>query len=130
MCSNAARTASTPPSSLYGFVRVVPMIVPPRGRIPETCPAVAGYTCSTLDVPLDHSGRHHGTLHLRVGASDVVNAPRGVLLVLAGGPGQPGLPILDRFVDRALAAEQGEYRIVVYDQRGTGAGALDCPAMQ
>ena len=25
-----------------------------------------------------------------------VHAPRGVLLVLAGGPGQPGLPILDR----------------------------------
>jgi hypothetical protein len=30
-----SRTFSTPPSSLYGFVRVVPMIVPPRGRIPE-----------------------------------------------------------------------------------------------
>src|SRR3954452_19961598 len=29
-------TLSTPPSSLYGFVRLVPMIVPPRGRIPET----------------------------------------------------------------------------------------------
>src|SRR3954469_22071764 len=29
-------TLSTPRSSLYGFVRLVPMIVPPRGRIPET----------------------------------------------------------------------------------------------
>src|SRR3954453_15840082 len=29
-------TFSTPPSSLYGFVRLVPRIVPPRGRIPET----------------------------------------------------------------------------------------------
>ena len=38
-CSNAARTASTPPSTLYGFVRDVPMIVPPRGRIPEICDA-------------------------------------------------------------------------------------------
>ena len=37
MCSKAARTASTPPSSLYGFVREVPTIVPPRGRIPEIC---------------------------------------------------------------------------------------------
>ena len=30
-----ASTASTPPSSLYGFVRDVPRIVPPRGSSPE-----------------------------------------------------------------------------------------------
>jgi pimeloyl-ACP methyl ester carboxylesterase len=29
-----------------------------------------------------------------------------------------------------LGAEQSAYRIVVYDQRGTGAGALDCAALQ
>ena len=34
--ANELSTASTPPSTLYGFVRVVPRIVPPRGRIPET----------------------------------------------------------------------------------------------
>ncbi len=102
----------------------------PALRDPAPCPGVTGYTCSTLDVPLDRSGRRKGTLHLRVGAADNVKAPRGVLLVLSGGPGQPGLPILDRFVDKALAAEQGTYRIVVFDQRGTGAGALDCEAMQ
>jgi pimeloyl-ACP methyl ester carboxylesterase len=94
------------------------------------CLGVTGYTCSTLDVPLDRTGRRPGTLHLRVGASNDVKAPHGVLLVLSGGPGQPGLPILDRFVDKALAAEKGQYRIVVFDQRGTGAGALDCEAMQ
>ena len=38
-------TASTPPSSLYGFVRDVPMIVPPRGRIPEIS---RGPSCSSL----------------------------------------------------------------------------------
>ena len=102
----------------------------PTLRDPAPCPGVTGYTCSTLDVPLDRSGRRKGTLHLQVGASDDVKAPRGVLLVLSGGPGQPGLPILYRFVDAALAAEKGQYRIVVFDQRGTGAGALDCEAMQ
>jgi pimeloyl-ACP methyl ester carboxylesterase len=94
------------------------------------CAGVTGYTCSTLDVPLDRTGRHTGTLHLRVGAADNVKAPRGVLLVLSGGPGQPGVFLLDRFVDRALAAEKETYRIVVFDQRGTGGGALDCEAMQ
>jgi pimeloyl-ACP methyl ester carboxylesterase len=61
---------------------------------------------------------------------DNTNAPRGVLLVLSGGPGQPGLPLLDSFVSRALSAERSQFRIVVFDQRGTGAGALDCSAMQ
>jgi len=102
----------------------------PRLHGSSPCPGVTGYTCSTLDVPLDRTGRRSGTLHLRVGAADNVRAPRGVLLVLSGGPGQPGLFLLDRFVEKALAAEKRRYRVVVFDQRGTGAGALDCEAMQ
>jgi hypothetical protein len=35
-------TFSTPPSSLYGFVRVVPRMVPPRGRMPEMARASSG----------------------------------------------------------------------------------------
>jgi len=93
------------------------------------CPE-AGFTCATLNVPLDHAHPGRGTLHLRVGMGDNVNAPHGVLLVLSGGPGQPGLPILDGYLSRALSAERHQYRIVVFDQRGTGAGALDCKAMQ
>jgi pimeloyl-ACP methyl ester carboxylesterase len=94
------------------------------------CSERSGYTCETLDVPLDrvHPGR--GTLHLQVGVGDNVQAPHGVLLVLSGGPGQPAIPILGSYLDRALSAEQGKYRIVVFDQRGTGAGALDCSALQ
>ncbi|HZO34401.1 MAG TPA: alpha/beta fold hydrolase [Gaiellaceae bacterium] len=94
------------------------------------CAGVTGFTCATLDVPLDHAKPARGTLHLQVGMADDATAPRGVLLVLAGGPGQPGLPILDRFVGHALAAEREQYRIVVVDQRGTGAGALDCRPLQ
>jgi pimeloyl-ACP methyl ester carboxylesterase len=94
------------------------------------CPGVSGFTCATLDVPLDHASPAKGTLHLQVGMADNREAPRGVLLVLAGGPGQSGLPILDRFVSRALSAERSQYRIVVFDERGTGAGALDCQALQ
>jgi pimeloyl-ACP methyl ester carboxylesterase len=102
----------------------------PALRDPAPCPGVTGYTCSTLDVPLDRTGRRPGTLHLRVGAADNVEAPRGVLLVLSGGPGQPGLFLLDKFVGKALVGEKQTYRIVVFDQRGTGGGALDCEAMQ
>src|SRR3954447_10596329 len=94
------------------------------------CPGASGYTCATLDVPLDRAHPGGGTLYLHVGMGDNVHAPRGLLLVLSGGPGQPGLPILQGYVSRALSAEQGQYRIVVFDQRGTGAGALDCKALQ
>src|SRR5215471_16626913 len=94
------------------------------------CPGASGYTCATLDVPLDHAHPGRGTLHLQVGMGDDVNAPHGVLLVLSGGPGQPGLPILHGYLNEALAAEQHQYRIVVFDQRGTGAGALNCKALQ
>jgi pimeloyl-ACP methyl ester carboxylesterase len=95
----------------------------------HSCPE-AGFTCATLDVPLDHAHPGRGTLHLRVGMGDNVHARYGVLLVLSGGPGQPGLPILNGYVSRALSAERRQYRIVVFDQRGTGAGALDCKALQ
>jgi pimeloyl-ACP methyl ester carboxylesterase len=96
---------------------------------PAPCPGFAAYTCSTLSVPLDHTGRSPGTLRLAVAAADNVRAPRGVLLLITGGPGQPGVPSLAR-IPKILGAELAEYRIVVYDQRGTGAGALGCSALQ
>ena len=96
----------------------------------QPCPGATGYTCATLDVPLDRAHPGRGMLQLKVGMGDNVHAPRGVLVVLSGGPGQPGLPILHGYVSRALSAERDQYRIVVLDQRGTGAGALDCRALQ
>jgi pimeloyl-ACP methyl ester carboxylesterase len=101
----------------------------PRLTGSHPCPGHAGFTCSTLTVPLDRSGRRPGTLRLAVAAANDAHAPRGVLLLIAGGPGQPGVPLLDR-VDRIAGRERSAYRIVVYDQRGTGAGALECPALQ
>jgi pimeloyl-ACP methyl ester carboxylesterase len=101
----------------------------PRLRDPRACAGAAGYTCSTLVVPLDRRGRQSGSLRLAVAAADNVNAPRGVLLLIAGGPGQPALPLLAR-LPKILGAELDHYRVVVYDQRGTGLGALHCDALQ
>jgi len=50
-----------------------------------------------------------------------------VLVFLTGGPGQPGVPFAPRLAGRLGPALRG-YRLVMFDQRGTGAGALDCPA--
>jgi pimeloyl-ACP methyl ester carboxylesterase len=80
-------------------------------------------------VRLDPFGSAPGRLTLRVAVSDVAAAPRGVLVFLTGGPGQPGVPFASRLAGR-LGSALGGYRMVLFDQRGTGAGALDCPALQ
>ena len=53
-----------------------------------------------------------------------------MLLILTGGPGQPGVRYLPRVLGRWAAPLADAYRIVMIDQRGTGAGALRCPALQ
>jgi pimeloyl-ACP methyl ester carboxylesterase len=57
------------------------------------------------------------------------SAPLGTLVFLTGGPGQPGVPFAARIRGR-LGPSAGRLRLVLLDQRGTGAGALRCPALQ
>jgi len=96
---------------------------------PHPCPGIGGFTCSTLTVPLDRTGRQPGSLDLQVAVADNDAAPRGVLLVITGGPGQAGVPYVARLAN-TLGSVVTQYRLVMYDQRGTGAGALVCPALQ
>jgi len=93
------------------------------------CPGIPGFSCGSLSVRLEPFGAAPGRLSLRVAMSDVATAPRGVLVFLTGGPGQPGVPFVPRLAGRLGPALRG-YRLVMFDQRGTGAGALDCPALQ
>ena len=93
------------------------------------CAGLTGYTCSTLSVPLDRSGRVPGKLRLNVAAADNAKAPRGVLLFLTGGPGQPGVASVAR-VAAKLAPMLSSYRLVLVDQRGTGGTAIRCPQLQ
>ncbi|HXD58299.1 MAG TPA: alpha/beta hydrolase [Thermoleophilaceae bacterium] len=86
-------------------------------------------TCATLTVPLDHGGRVPGRLTLRVAIAGPASAPHGTLVFLTGGPGQPGVPFLRRVQQRVGSALDG-YRLVMFDQRGTGRGALRCPQLQ
>jgi pimeloyl-ACP methyl ester carboxylesterase len=103
----------------------------PKLADPHPCAGKTGYTCSTLTVPLDHRGRVPGTLDLQVATADNVDAPKGTLLFLTGGPGQPGVPFIDRIAGQRLPDVAKQYRFVTLDQRGTGEfGALDCPGLQ
>ncbi len=121
--STPARVAAKTPTA-EATATATPRATPvPRLTGATPCPGVAGSTCSTLTVPLDHSGQAPGTLKLRVGAIGPKDAP--VLVLLSGGPGQPALMILER--GRRWAKQ---WRVVTLDQRGTGQGALQCPALQ
>src|SRR5262249_6643579 len=94
------------------------------------CSGAAGFTCSMLTVPLDPSGQVPRTLRLHVAAGNNTKAPPGLLLFLTGGPGQPGVPFISRIKSR-LAPLFPAYRLVMFDQRGTGQfGAINCPALQ
>ncbi|RSN22119.1 esterase [Streptomyces sp. WAC 05977] len=101
----------------------------PRLENARPCAHDARFTCSTLTVPLDHRGRTPGTLDLQVATANNANAAKGVLLFLTGGPGQPGVPFGTKLLDRMPAVFAG-HRLVMIDQRGTGANALDCPDLQ
>jgi pimeloyl-ACP methyl ester carboxylesterase len=114
---------------LAGSATARPGATQPALTHPQPCPDQPGFTCSTLTVPRDHSGRTKGTLQLQVAVADNAGAPRGFLLLIAGGPGQPGVPFAAR-LSRRLGPVAAKYRVVLYDQRGTGAGALRCPELQ
>ncbi|MET8540827.1 alpha/beta fold hydrolase [Kitasatospora sp. NPDC004799] len=93
------------------------------------CPDAPEFTCGTLTVPLDHSGAAPGTLDLQVAVTRTTKAPKGDLLFLTGGPGQPGVPAIKRIAGK-LEPVLKDYRLVMFDQRGTGRGALQCPGLQ
>jgi pimeloyl-ACP methyl ester carboxylesterase len=97
---------------------------------PPSCAGVAGFSCTTLRVPLDHQRPDGPSLELGVAAADNADAPRGVLLMLTGGPGQPGVSLLSRIRSYLHADVLREYRLVMFDQRGTGPHGINCPSLQ
>ncbi|QPK43501.1 alpha/beta fold hydrolase [Streptomyces gardneri] len=96
---------------------------------PRPCPGQTDVTCADLTVPLDRTGAVPGTLKLRTAVFGTTDAPRGTLLFLTGGPGQPGVPFVQRIRER-LPEALAQYRLVMIDQRGTGDAAVDCPELQ
>lgn len=67
---------------------------------------------------------------LAVAVADNVAAPKGILLMLSGGPGQPGVSLVGRVKAYLEPEVLGSYQMVMFDQRSTGSGAIDCPELQ
>ena len=115
-----AQPASAQPGELaFGACPSIQVIVP-----------VAGLQCATLDVPFDRADpAAAGSIGLAVQRVPA-RAPRtGVIVLLAGGPGQPALPAFEALL-APLAHEPAlrSFELVAFDQRGTGQSeALQCP---
>ncbi|MGH3721963.1 MAG: alpha/beta fold hydrolase [Pseudonocardiaceae bacterium] len=98
-------------------------------------PGGVTFSCATLSVPLDHAGpraaaQQPGRLSLQVAMADNTTAPRGVLVWLVGGPGEPGVGLTAVIARQFDPAVLRDYRLVLFSSRGTGAGALHCPQLQ
>lgn len=98
-------------------------------------PGGVTFSCATLPVPLDHAGlreapQQPGQLSLQVAMADNTTAPRGVLVWLVGGPGEPGVGLTAVIAHQFDPAVLRDYRLVLFSSRGTGTGALHCPQLQ
>jgi len=122
--------AATSPAAAgpAGADRRAPELLPDPGA----CAAGAGFDCFGLSVDLDRDGRSAkaaGRVTLSVAVQRGGRPSKGYLVYLSGGPGQAGVPFAQQ-VRRRLGSVAPGYGLVLLDQRGTGAGALDCPRLQ
>src|SRR3954451_17800428 len=91
----------------------------------RSCQAPAGVRCATLRVPLDRSGALPGTVALKLARLPAGSA-RPTLVYLSGGPGAAGIEEM-LAVMPLVPSLTAAYRVVGFDQRGTGgSGLLRC----
>jgi pimeloyl-ACP methyl ester carboxylesterase len=94
----------------------------------RSCIDYSGLRCATLDVPLDRTGADPGTVPLRIARTGRRSGP--TLMYLSGGPGAAGVAEMQGVLG-ALDFLGDRYRLIGYDQRGTGrSGLLRCPRLE
>ena len=98
------------------------------------CPGKSGVECGTVPVPLDRTGAVSGTLNLHVEVLPAAGTARGVMFLIAGGPGQGSAGSFDLspgFNRDLMQYMFPGYTLVAFDNRGTGQSSLiNCPALQ
>ncbi len=93
-----------------------------------------GVECGTVTVPLDRTGATPGTIDLHVEVLPAAGAARGVMFLIAGGPGQGSAGSFDLgpgFNRDLMRFMFPGYTLVAFDNRGTGkSGLINCPPLQ
>ncbi|MEO7194442.1 MAG: alpha/beta hydrolase [Pseudonocardiaceae bacterium] len=128
-------SVSAPAPALAGVHSCAPAALGATAPGPFRGPGGVTFSCATLSVPLDHAGlragpQRPGRLSLQVAMADNTTAPRGVLVWLVGGPGEPGVGLTAVIARQFDPAVLRDYRLVLFSARGTGTGALRCPQLQ
>ncbi|HEX3517574.1 MAG TPA: alpha/beta fold hydrolase [Solirubrobacteraceae bacterium] len=125
-----ALTAALAASAAVLLLASSPAYSAPSSLSFAPCPKGTEFSCATLPVPLDRTGRLPGTVPLSVERRLAgANPSRTAVIALAGGPGQAATP-LSEFIAAAVAPALSTRDLLVFDQRGTGAsGPLNCAAL-
>jgi pimeloyl-ACP methyl ester carboxylesterase len=101
---------------------------------PTPCNKPTGVLCADIVVPLDRTGVVPGSVSLHVEELPAQGVARGVMFLIAGGPGQGSAHVFglgDAGSTASLRALFPGYTLVAYDDRGTGAsGLLTCADLQ
>jgi pimeloyl-ACP methyl ester carboxylesterase len=98
----------------------------------EPCHGSSGVLCGTVHATLDRRLELPGTVSLHVEELPAAGQQRGVLFLLAGGPGQAATHVFDLadYGDHWRSLFPG-YTLVTFDPRGTGdSGALRCQSLE
>jgi pimeloyl-ACP methyl ester carboxylesterase len=102
--------------------------------IGSPCGTTVGLRCADLVVPLDRSGVTPGTVTLKVQTLPSVGPERGVIFLIAGGPGQGSATVFGLDDPETVAYYDflfPGYTMVAFDNRGTGGSALiRCQGLQ
>jgi pimeloyl-ACP methyl ester carboxylesterase len=119
------------------FALVAVLVFPARATaaVPlSSCGKPTLVLCGTVNVPLDRSGVVSGTIALHVEELPPQGPSKGVIFLIAGGPGQGSAHSFD--LGNATEAEFMQfmfpsYTLVAFDNRGTGdSGLINCPGLQ
>ena len=92
------------------------------------CQPQTGFSCTSLPVPLDRTGKTPGTIALALERKAAgPTQTQSAVIALAGGPGQAANPLAEQLAT-AIAPALGTRDLLVFDQRGTGKSSpLNCP---
>ncbi len=136
--ADAARRAAAPRTlTLPSASTATSASVPARAHsnsLGAPCSPNTEVRCAVVTVPLDRTGAVSGTIDLHVQVLPALGVERGVVFLIAGGPGQGSAHVFG--LQDPSQAWYYEflfpgYTLVAVDNRGTGeSGLLDCPTLQ
>jgi pimeloyl-ACP methyl ester carboxylesterase len=116
-------------TAMLALVSLLALAAPAGAKL-RWRPCPEGPDCTRVRVPLDRSGGVPGRISLRVARANFAPRGAGHIMYLSGGPGGAGIAeMIDVFVE--LPQLVARYKVIGFDQRGTGAsGLLRCKELE